>query len=162
MRKPSRWCWQPGCRAVGRRRTRKPWHSMAKRSEGQAPLSSPLPTGLPFCTHQSQETLLQVRVSEKTNEIPEALAVLPCLPATPRVYTADALHTHAAFMQVAHDLHGFSLLTVKGNQPLLFADLHLAFTDPTTSFLSHEQDCTLDRRRGRTEERRILLTTALP
>ena len=35
---------------------------------------------LAFCTHESQETLLQVRVSEKTNEIPIAKEVLPCLP----------------------------------------------------------------------------------
>src|SRR5947209_2633310 len=34
---------------------------------------------LSFFTHQSQETLLHVRVSEKTNEIPIAKAVLPCL-----------------------------------------------------------------------------------
>ncbi len=121
----------------------------------------PAPHLLSFCTHQSQETLLQVRVSEKTNEIPIAKAVLPCLPNTPRVYTADALHTHADFMQVVHVQHGFSLLTVKGNQPLLFADLRLYFTDPATSFLPHEQAHTIDRRRGRTEERRILVTTAL-
>jgi hypothetical protein len=86
--------------------------------------------------------------AEKTNEIPEALAVLPCLPNTPRVYTADALHTHAAFMQVAHDLHDFSLLTVKANQPLLFADLHLAFTDPATTLLPEEPPL-IERRRGR-------------
>jgi predicted transposase YbfD/YdcC len=121
----------------------------------------PAPHFLAFCTHESQETLLQVRVSEKTNEIPIAKDVLPCLPNTPRVYTADALHTHADFMQVVHDQHGFSLLTVKGNQPTLFADLRLYFTDPLTSFLPHEQDCTIDRRRGRTEERSILVTTAL-
>ena len=98
--------------------------------------------------------------AEKTNEIPEALAVLPCLPTTPRVYTADALHTHAAFMQVAHDLHGFSLLTVKGNQPILFADLHLAFSDPATSLLPCQPPL-IEYRRGRIEERSILVTTDL-
>ena len=102
-----------------------------------------------------------VRVGEKTNEIPIAKAVLPCLPNTPRVSTADALHTHAAFMRVVHDQHGFSLLTVKGNQPILFADLQLYFTDPATSFLPNEQARTIDRRRGRIEERSILVTTAL-
>jgi hypothetical protein len=50
---------------------------------------------LAFCTHASQETLLQVLVSEKTNEIPVAQAVLPCLALPGRVYTADALHTRA-------------------------------------------------------------------
>ncbi len=71
--------------------TKKPSRWMAKRSGVLAPPSKQHRTGLPFCTHQSQETLLQVRVSEKTNEIPIAKAVLPCLPNTPRVYTADAL-----------------------------------------------------------------------
>jgi hypothetical protein len=119
-----------------------------KTLRGAGTAEQPAPHLLAFWTHQSQETLLQVRVSEKTNEIPVAKAVLPCLPNTPRVYTADALHTHAAFMQVAHDLHGFSLLTVKANQPLLFADLHLAFSDPATTLLPEEPPL-IERRRGR-------------
>lgn len=49
-------------------------------------------------THQSQETLLQVAVAEKTNEIPVAQALLPSLPLTGRVCTADALHTQKNFM----------------------------------------------------------------
>ncbi len=110
---------------------------------------------LSFYTHQSQETLLQVRVSEKTNEIPIAKAVLPCLPKRPRVYTADALHTHAAFMKVAHAHSGASLLTVKGNQPTLFADLATYFSDPDTVIARYEQDCTVDRHRGRIETRTI-------
>jgi DDE_Tnp_1-associated len=74
---------------------------------------------LSFCTHDSQETLFQVRVSEKTNEIPLAKAVLPTLPVAGRVVTSDALHTHADFMQITHDQPGKSLYTVKGNQPTL-------------------------------------------
>jgi hypothetical protein len=85
---------------------------------------------------------------EKTNEIPVAKAVLPCLPHTPRVYTADALHTHAPFMQVAHEQQGFSLLTVKGNQPILFGDLRLAFSDPATSLLPDVPPL-IERKRGR-------------
>ncbi len=54
-----------------------------------------VPHLLSFCTHESQETLLQVRVSEKTNEIPVAKVVLPRLPIAGRVVTSDALHTHA-------------------------------------------------------------------
>ena len=73
-----------------------------KAVRGAACVEHKAPHLLSFYTHESQETLLQVRVSEKTNEIPIAKAVLPCLPRHPRVYTADALHTHAAFMKVAH------------------------------------------------------------
>jgi hypothetical protein len=74
---------------------------------------------LSFCTHDSQETLFQVRVSEKTNEIPVAKAVLPTLPIAGRVVTSDARPTHAALMQITHNLRGKSLFTVKGNQPTL-------------------------------------------
>jgi predicted transposase YbfD/YdcC len=110
---------------------------------------------LSFCTHDSQETLLQVRVSEKTNEIPIAQALLPCLPLHPRVYTADALHTHANFMEVVHVCSGASVLTVKGNQPTLYADLATYFSDPDTVIAPYEQDCTVDRHRGRTETRSL-------
>src|SRR4051812_65427 len=92
-----------------------------KAVRGAATASHKAPHLLSFCTHESQETLLQVRVSEKTNEIPIAKEVLPCLPRHPRVYTADALHTHAAFMTVAHAHSGATVLTVKGNQPNLYS-----------------------------------------
>jgi predicted transposase YbfD/YdcC len=107
---------------------------------------------LSFCTHRSQETLLQVAVSEKTNEIPVAKSVLSRLPLAGRVCTADALHTHPPLMHALHDLHAFSVLTVKGNQPTLFADLHTYFADPSACFAQAE---TWDRRRGRVEHRCI-------
>jgi hypothetical protein len=58
----------------------------------------PAPHLLSFRTHHSQETLLQVAVSQKTNEIPVAQALLPCLPLEGRICTADALHTQKDFM----------------------------------------------------------------
>lgn len=51
----------------------------------------PAPHLLSFRTHHSQETLLQVVVSEKTNEIPVAQALLSYLPVKGRIFTADAL-----------------------------------------------------------------------
>jgi hypothetical protein len=75
------------------------------------------PDLLSFCTHHSQETLLQVLVGEKTNEIPVAFALLPFLPVAGRVYTADALHTHLPFFRRIQELHGHTVLIVKGNQP---------------------------------------------
>jgi predicted transposase YbfD/YdcC len=113
---------------------------------------------LSFRTHQSQETLLQVAVSEKTNEIPIAQALLPCLPVAGRVITADALHTQKAFMLVVDALKGKSVLTVKNNQPALYADLALYFADPHASF---EQFSTLDRHRGRIEERCIRVSSEM-
>ena len=113
---------------------------------------------LSFCTHHSQETLLQIAVSEKTNEIPLAKTVLSRLPLAGRVCTADALHTHPPLMQALHDLHAFSLLTIKGNQPTLFADLQTYFADPSACFTHAE---TWDRRRGRCEHRQIRVSTEM-
>lgn len=111
-----------------------------------------------FCTHASQETLLQVRVSEKTNEIPVAQALLPCLALPGRVYTADALHTQLAFTQAVVDLKSYYLLTVKENQPTLYTDLQTYFSDPAASF---EQEQTTDRHKGRLEVRQIRVTTLM-
>ena len=113
---------------------------------------------LSFCTHDSQETLLQVRVSEKTNEIPVAKAVLPTLPVAGRVVTSDALHTHAAFMQLTHDQGGKSVFTVKQNQPTLYANLATYFADPHAVCQQAE---TWDRRRGRVEHRVIRTSTEM-
>ena len=89
--------------------------------------------------------------ARKPTRIPIAQALLPCLPLHPRVYTADALHTHTNFMEVVHVCSGASVLTVKGNQPTLYADLATYFSDPDTVIAPYEQDCTVDRHRGRTE-----------
>jgi hypothetical protein len=51
------------------------------------------PQFLSFCTHNTQEILLQARIDKKTNEIPVAQQLLPCLPVAGRIYTADAMHT---------------------------------------------------------------------
>lgn len=113
---------------------------------------------LSFVTHQSQETFFQVRVDEKTNEIPVAKAVLPTLPIRTRVCTADALHTHADFLCLLYDLEADGLLTVKGNQPTLYADLQTYFADPDAQYQQAE---TIDRRRGRTEVRTIKVSTEM-
>jgi predicted transposase YbfD/YdcC len=113
---------------------------------------------LSFRTHHSQETLLQVAVSEKTNEIPVAQELLPSLPLAGRVCTADALHTQKEFMQVVAASGGKSLLTVKNNQPTLFTDLATYFADPHASVV---QDATLDLHRGRIEQRSIRVSTEM-
>jgi predicted transposase YbfD/YdcC len=109
--------------------------------------------------HISQETLLQVRVEDKTNEIPVAQALLPYLPVRGRVVTADALHTQTAFAQGVLAQGGEYLLCVKGNQPTLYDDIALAFADPATP--TSKRSVTIDRRRGRTEVRSLRTTTAL-
>jgi predicted transposase YbfD/YdcC len=113
---------------------------------------------LSFCTHHSQEILLQVRVDEKTNEIPIAQQLLPCLPVAGRVYTADAMHTQLDFMAIVRAWQGDTVLTVKANQPTLYDDLATYFADPEACF---EQASTTDYQRGRMEVRSIKVSTAL-
>jgi predicted transposase YbfD/YdcC len=113
---------------------------------------------LAFVTHHSQETIFQVRVDEKTNEIPIAKQVLPTLPIQQRVCTADALHTHAEFLRLMHELQGETLLTVKGNQPTLYADLATYFADPLARYLQAQ---TVDRQRGRLEVRTLKVSTEM-
>ena len=132
-----------------------------KTVRGAATAEQKGPHLLAFYTHETQETLLQVRVSEKTNEIPIAQELLSCLSMQPRVYTADALHTHASFMRTVHALFGFSVLTVKGNQPTLYADLATYFSDPHTVIAPSERIRTVDYHRGRTEVRLLEVTTSL-
>jgi predicted transposase YbfD/YdcC len=113
---------------------------------------------LSFRTHRSQETLLQVVVSEKTNEIPVAQALLPCLPIDGRIITADALHTQKNFMQCVDALGAKTVLTVKNNQPTLYADLAMYFADPHATF---EQSSTRDQHRGRIETRSLRVSSEL-
>jgi predicted transposase YbfD/YdcC len=113
---------------------------------------------LSFRTHHSQETLFQVAVSQKTNEIPVAQALLPCVPLAGRVCTADALHTQKDCMQWVHAFGGKSLLTVKNNQPTLYADLATYLSDPHALCLHAH---TLDRSRGRIEKRSIRVSQEL-
>jgi len=113
---------------------------------------------LSFRTHHSEETLLQIEVEEKTNEIPIALAYLPALPVAGRVFTADALHTHVPFFLRVQQLEGDAVLVVKDNQPTLHEHLATYFADPLASF---EEAETMDLQRGRKEIRHIKVTCAL-
>jgi predicted transposase YbfD/YdcC len=113
---------------------------------------------LSFRTHDEQETLLQVRVEDKTNEIPVAQALLPFIVEPGRIYTADALHTQVKWMQVVHDYQAFTVLTVKDNQPTLLQDLQTYFADPHAHCTQAE---TWDRHRGRMEHRSIRVSSEM-
>jgi predicted transposase YbfD/YdcC len=116
------------------------------------------PNLLSFRTHDEQETLLQVRVEDKTNEIPVAQAMLPLIVQPGRIYTADALHTQVHWMQVIHQCQAFTVLTVKGNHPTLLQDLQTYFADPHACCTEAE---TWDRHRGRVEYRSIRVTSEM-
>jgi predicted transposase YbfD/YdcC len=123
-----------------------------------------------FCTHESQETLLQAPVGEKTNEIPVVQALLPFLSRPPatgqaepagqvgRIYTADALHTQTAFVRAVRAQQGHVVVTVKDHHPGLAADLAALFADPLTQVRTAE---TLDCQRGRRERRHMRVSSDL-
>jgi predicted transposase YbfD/YdcC len=113
---------------------------------------------LSVSTHDSQETLVQVAVEEKTNEIPVARALLPALPLAGRILTADALHTQVETAQAILAHGGDYLLVVKRNQETLYAECAAYFSDPTARV---GRTTTVDRRRGRTETRTLYVTTCL-
>jgi predicted transposase YbfD/YdcC len=113
---------------------------------------------LSVSTHTTHETLVQVRVADKTNEIPVAQALLPHLAVRGRVVTADALHTQSALAQCIVERGGFYLLTVKDNQPRLRAELAAYFADPRATARTAQ---TVDRQRGRTETRTLAASTRL-
>jgi predicted transposase YbfD/YdcC len=113
---------------------------------------------LSVSTHTTQETLAQVRVEEKTNEIPVAQALLPALPLAGRVVTAEALHTQVETAQVLLDQGADYLLVVKRNQGRLYDDCAAYFSDRRATAARHS---TLERRRGRTETRTLYATARL-
>jgi predicted transposase YbfD/YdcC len=134
------------------------WDGKTLRGAALAGAAAPAPHLLSVSTHRSQETLLQVRVDEKTNEIPVARALLPALPLAGRVVTADALHTQVETAQAILDQQGDYLLVVKRNQETLYAECAAYFSDPRARV---GRATTLDRRRGRSETRTLYATTGL-
>ena len=101
---------------------------------------------------------MQVRVEEKTNEIPVARVLFPALPLAGRVVTADALHPCATTARAILAQEADYLLVVKANQPTLYAECAAYFSDPTARV---GRATTIDRRRGRTETRTLYVTTHL-
>jgi hypothetical protein len=74
--------------------------------------------------HGQGLTVAQREIPAKTNEIPEIKPLLEPLDLSGRVVTADALHTQRETARfLVEDKQAHYLLTVKENQPTLYADL---------------------------------------
>lgn len=74
--------------------------------------------------------LAQLRVDRKTNEHKAALEMLRILPIKGAVVTADAMFTHRDFAREILRRGGDYILPLKDNQPVLLAEVALAFTTP--------------------------------
>lgn len=129
-----------------------------KTVRGARTAEAPAPHLLSISTAQSQETLLQVRVDAKTNEIPVLQAVLPALPVAGRVILADALHTQVATVAAIRAQEGDDVLIVKDNQSALRDAIALYFADPTSP---GKKDETTDKGHGRLEHRVLTVTTKM-
>ena len=139
-------------------RDRAPLAGDGKAVRGARTETQAAPHLLSISTHDTHETLVPVRVDDKTNEIPVLHELLPHVPLRGRVVSADALHTQTALAQLLLDHHAAYLLTVKDNQPRLRAERAAYFTDQqATARLA----TTVERRRGRTETRTLLASTRL-
>ena len=114
-------------------REREPLACDGKTVRGAGSATHPAPHLLSVSTHQTHETLVQVRVDDHTNEIPVAQALLCC-----RICPCGAvsspplpsLHTPTALAPVSVDHGGDDLLCVKGHQGRLYAELAAYFADP--------------------------------
>ncbi|MCA1671124.1 MAG: ISAs1 family transposase [Actinobacteria bacterium] len=97
---------------------------MCTANDGQQP-----PPSLPLsATHSDALVLSQVEVGAKTNEIPQFAPLLEGLAHAgvdlgAAVITADALHTQRSHAEYLHSAGAEFVLTVKHNQPGLFAAL---------------------------------------
>lgn len=102
--------------------------------------------------HDAGVVIAQRDVAAKTNEITELAPLLAGVDLTGKVITADALHTQRA---TAEDLvtaqRADYVLTVKANQPTLFAACQQALSGPSRAFAA--EDVSSERGHGRTEQR---------
>jgi predicted transposase YbfD/YdcC len=113
---------------------------------------------LSFSLADTQETVLQVRVDSKTNEIPVVQEMLPCVPLAGRVFLADALHTQRATAALVRQLGGDYVMTVKENQPALYEHLATYFAAPTAR---DRRARTAEQQRGRRAVRALRATTEM-
>lgn len=103
-------------------------------------------------SHDAGVVLAQREIAAKTNEIPELAPLLAELDLAGVVVTADALHTQRATAEhLVSDRGAHYVLTVKGNQPTLFAACQRALSGPASAFAP--EHIGTDRGHGRTEQR---------
>ena len=80
--------------------------------------------------HGSSVVVAQMRVSDKTNEIPCVKPLLAKLDIAGAVVTADAMHTQKETARhLVEDRKADYVLTVKDNQPTMRKDIEVLFTD---------------------------------
>lgn len=113
---------------------------------------------LSFCTHHTQEILVQVRVDEKTNEIPIARSFSPVCPLQNGSRRLMLWQTRVHVVRPVRHWQSDVVLTVTSNQPTLFAELATSFADLDAPCL---QDSATDEQRERVDVRSSNVRTEL-
>ena len=113
--------------------------------------------------HQLGMTLIQVAVSDKTNEIGALEDLLRRLVIEGQVVTIGALLTQRHVAQAPVERKADYVFLVRDNQPSLCQDLQLLFTTPPprTRNDTWPEACSCDLAHGRIEVRQLQATTAL-
>jgi predicted transposase YbfD/YdcC len=99
----------------------------------------------------------QVKIAEKTNEIPTVPALLKLIDIHGCIVTTDAMSCQKATAAAIIEQGGDYVLAVKDNQPSLYADIEARFahTEPHGYEHTHPRGCThTDKGHGRIETRR--------
>lgn len=84
---------------------------------------------LSLFTHNTQQTIGQIGVTQKENEIPAAIRLFAQTAISGLTIIADALHTQKETASGIRSRHGHYLLIVKENQRELFDAIKTAMTD---------------------------------
>jgi predicted transposase YbfD/YdcC len=111
--------------------------------------------------HRLGITIGQVAVDDKTNEIGVVLELLALLLLEGRVFTLDAMLTQREVAQTIVAGGGDYLMTVKGNQPQLQADIKTVFSEPEQVLDTMSSAESRDIGHGRIEHRHLTASTAL-
>lgn len=112
-------------------------------------------------SHRLGVTLGQQAVAAKTNEIPQAEALLTALVVEGRVFTMDALLTQTEIAQQIVQGGGDYVMIVKGNQPQLQADIATVFALGPAPDEQRQQAHTVEVGHGRIEQRELTSSDVL-
>src|SRR6266704_2870359 len=98
---------------------------------------------------------------EKQNELSIVSQFLAPLLVKGRIISADALHTQHVFCFNVKRWDGDYVLIAKGNQPMLYDDLQLFFTEPPADCRDWRTARSVDKGHGRLEIRELVASTEL-
>jgi predicted transposase YbfD/YdcC len=113
---------------------------------------------------ERNEVLAQQKIDPDEGEIPTGEKLLKQTDLQGKIVLADAMHTQRKLCQQIEQAQGDYLLTVKENQPKLYADIDTLFTQPQPHprLLDFQTAHKTNKGHGRIEERTLTALSVLP